>query len=245
MIYAIGDIHGKFTMLQTLLDGLPLTDADTLVFVGDYIDRGENSRAVIDSMLKLRAERGERAIFLRGNHEQMLLDALDSEEISEVSDDERFAMFDETTLLWLQNGGGETLASYEVENPLEWREAIPQEHLAFYRATQLEYITEAYHFVHAGIALPNQRWDGSDQGLDARLWIREPFLSSRADYGGRRVIFGHTPQMTGKPLVLRNKIGIDTGAVFGGALTAAELFPDASNKREPIRFYQVEAPRSR
>ena len=208
MIYAIGDIHGKFTMLTTLLEGLPLSDADTLLFVGDYIDRGENSRAVIDLMLELREKRGENVIFLRGNHEQMLLDALEKSAAPQLSDDEQFALFDETTLLWLQNGGGETLASYEVENPLLWQEAIPESHWDFFRATRLEYITDAYHFVHAGVALPNQRWEGIEQGLDARLWIREPFLASRADYDGRRVVFGHTPQMSGKPLVLRNKMGL-------------------------------------
>lgn len=245
MIYAVGDIHGKYTMLTTLLDGLPLTDADTLVFVGDYIDRGEDSRAVIDFMLELRKQRGENVIFLRGNHEQMILDAQDKSVPPNLSGDERFALFDEPTLLWLQNGGGDTLASYDVESPLRWRDAIPESHWEFFRATQMEYITEDYHFVHAGIALPNQRWDGMEQGLDARLWIREPFLASRADYGGKRVVFGHTPQMSGKPLVLRNKIGIDTGAVFGGPLTAAALDPETANKRGAVEFYQAAPPRSR
>ena len=175
----------------------------------------------------------------------MVLDALEKSDPPNISDDERFALFDETTLLWLQNGGGETLASYDVQNPLQWQESIPESHWEFFRATQLEYLTDNFHFVHAGVALPNQRWEGKEQGLDARLWIREPFLSSRADYDGRRVVFGHTPQMDGRPLVLRNKIGIDTGAVFGGPLTAAELNPETANKRDAVRFFQVEPPRSR
>ena len=107
----------------------------------------------------------------------------------------------------------------------------------------MEYVTKHYHFVHAGLLPPGRHWEGEGWGLDPRLWIREPFLSSRADFDGRTVVFGHTPQMSGLPLIARNKIGLDTAAVFGGPLTAAAFESDFSGRKAPPpRFYQVENP---
>ncbi|HLK60339.1 MAG TPA: metallophosphoesterase family protein [Chthonomonadaceae bacterium] len=242
MIYAIGDIHGQVTMLRALLDklkALPLTDEDTLIFIGDYVDRGEDSKAVIETLIALKGERPD-TVFLRGNHEQLMLDARDSDPPRMGSVPGAF-IFSDPTLLWFQNGGEETLFPYtddlSDEQYLRWWEAIPEAHWKFLKETRLEYSAGRYLFVHAGLLPQGKMWEGQTRGFDPRLWIREPFLSSRDDFGGRIVVFGHTPQMSGKPLLQRNKIGIDTAAVFRGALTAAVLDPSATGRRAPMPFF--------
>src|SRR5947207_610990 len=110
MIYAIGDIHGQVTMLRAMLDklyALPLTEEDTLVFIGDYIDRGEDSKAVIETLIRLKGERPD-TVFLRGNHEQMMLDTRFGPSL-QPSPREGFILHSELTLNWIQNGGADTL----------------------------------------------------------------------------------------------------------------------------------------
>ncbi len=218
-IYAVGDIHGQVRMLRAMLNGLPLRDEDTLLFVGDYIDRGEDSKGVIETLVELKKTR-KNVVFLRGNHEQMMIDAREDDPENPSS----------PLLLWLTNGGVAVLQSYGSTELPGWREKIPQEHWDFILSTETEYITEAYHFVHAGLPVPGRRWDGETDGLNLKLWIREPFLSSRHNFDNRIVVFGHTPQTTGKPLLDRNKFGIDTGAVFGGPLTAIAVNPKAKGR---------------
>lgn len=266
MIVAIGDIHGQHTMLQALLvrlKGLPLTEEDTLVFLGDYVDRGENAREVIDTLLKWR-ECYPKTVFLRGNHEQLLLDAADAVAACSAGIDNAHSA--DLTLMWLQNGGSDTLLSYAVPGFQRWYETvdpallripaapladfkasfacwlsqIPETHWQFLRATQMEYVTERYHFVHAGLLTPGDVHEAEGWTIDPRLWIREPFLSSRTDFQGRIVVFGHTPQKLGRPLLHRNKIGLDTGAVFGGPLTAGVFDTPADGLPvRPHRFIQV------
>jgi serine/threonine protein phosphatase 1 len=246
LIYAIGDIHGQQSMLLALLEKLaklPLQEDDLLLFLGDYVDRGKDSCAVIETLLELRARR-DNVIFLRGNHEQLMLDAFDDEQ-PQVGEEPNTLVLPEILVNWLYNGGIETLYSYRPgfseADFLNWKALIPETHWKFLRATEMEYITDRYHFVHAGLLPPGRTWEGEPEGLDPRLWIREPFLSSRADFNGRIVVFGHTPQMNGKPLIARNKIGLDTAAVFGGRLTAAAFNPTFQGRRVPSpRFYQVD-----
>ena len=261
MIYAIGDIHGQNAMLNALLTQLvelPLHPEDTVVFLGDYVDRGENAQSVIETLLQWR-ERHASTVFLRGNHEQLMLDAYGDR--LEPSGAQEEGLRAALTLAWLQNGGVETLLSYAPPGfqewcetvgyvllriparPLadfkasfaRWLEAIPRAHWEFLQATQMEYVTPRYHFVHAGLLTPGTTWASEGWAIDPRLWIREPFLSSRADFDGRIVVFGHTPQRTGRPLVRRNKVGLDTGAVFGGPLTAGVFDPQGLAPR----FIQV------
>ena len=261
MIYAIGDIHGQLTMLRALLTKLielPLHTDDTVVFLGDYVDRGEDARGVVETLLQWREQRPN-TIFLRGNHEQLMLDAYGGAGEETVASDSSLRA--QLTLVWLQNGGVETLLSYAPPGfqewcetvgyamlripaaPLadfkasfaRWLESIPQTHWEFLRATQMDYITPRYHFVHAGLLTPGKTWASEGWTIDPRLWIREPFLSSRADFDGRIVVFGHTPQRNGRPLLHRNKIGLDTGAVFGGPLTAGIFAP----QDDAPRFVQV------
>jgi serine/threonine protein phosphatase 1 len=242
LIYAIGDIHGQITMLRAMLERLkelPLRPQDTLVFLGDYVDRGEDSKAVLDTLLALREERPD-TIFLRGNHEQLMLDARDGEAPRRGSTPDSFLLTDDTRL-WFHNGGEDTLYSYKDEMDdeefLKWWEAIPDAHWEFLRATQLEYSTPRYFFVHAGLLPKGKTWEGQGDGRDLRLWIREPFLSSRDDFDGKIVVFGHTP--TQRVLVERNKLGIDTGAVFGGPLTAVGVYPYLTRRLPVPRIVQV------
>jgi serine/threonine protein phosphatase 1 len=240
MIYAVGDIHGQLTMLQQMLEALrkqPLNAGDTVVFLGDYIDRGKDSRGVIDALLAFQAEHAN-CVFLRGNHEQLILDAF-NEDPPESAGRAGYMLYGERTLLWLQNGGTETLDSYSIEDYTEWVEGIPEAHWQFVRDTQQEYKTEDYHFVHAGLLPPGMGWDGQSMNLDPHLWIRDPFLTSAADFEGRIVVFGHTPQMSGKPLVQPNKIGIDTAAVFGKRLTAAIIDPAKNPIAASVSFLHI------
>ena len=242
LIYAIGDVHGQITMLRTMMELLKdqsLREQDQLVFLGDYVDRGEDSKAVLDTLIALQEERPN-TVFLRGNHEQLMLDARDSEPPARGSTPDSFLLSDDTRL-WFHNGGEDTLFAYQDEMNdeqfLKWWEAIPEAHWEFLRATQMEYITPRYFFVHAGLLPRGKTWEGQGDGRDLRLWIREPFISSKDDFDGRVVVFGHTP--TQRVLVERNKISIDTGAVFGGPLTAVGVYPNLTRRLPAPRILQV------
>lgn len=233
MIYAIGDIHGQLKMLRAALTEVQrrLTGADTVVFLGDYIDRGENSALVIEAVLIFRAMKAN-IIFLRGNHEEMMLDAFEGSGFN----------------LWMENGGRQTIASYNLLSyggPAEiverdWREAIPESHWHFLRETRLEWQSERFHFVHAGLVPPSQRenWGQLRSAYlvpaEPRLWIRRDFIDSEEDFG-KIVVFGHTVQKTHLPLIMGNKVGLDTGAFFGGKLTVG-VFDDAAAE---VSFFQV------
>ncbi|MGD9301639.1 MAG: metallophosphoesterase family protein [Desulfobacterales bacterium] len=202
-IFAIGDIHGCYDQLAALMDKIPIDlKKDTLVFVGDYIDRGPQSVEVVDFLIKLKKQTPG-IIFLKGNHEDMLEKYLDGTD--------RFT--------YLLNGGQQTLDSYLNRSAQSGTHPIPPEHRQFYKSLRLIYETEEYIFVHAGLR-PKVSLEFQD--TEDLLWIRDKFLYSRYDFG-KPVIFGHTP--LGEPLVESNKIGIDTGAVFGNALTCVQL-PD-------------------
>jgi serine/threonine protein phosphatase 1 len=210
-IFAVGDIHGSFDKLEAMMDVLPWDrDAgDLLLFIGDYVDRGPRSRDVVELLVQLKRAGGNFA-FLKGNHEKMLLD---------------FYVEQKDQMLYVANGGAETIASY-VEGAIGRKAfVLPEDHLEFLLSLKLYYETEDYIFVHAGlrdgIPLPEQ----NEEDL---LWIREEFIYSAYDWN-KRVIFGHTALET--PFVTPGKIGIDTGAVYGNKLTAVEL--------PAMKFYQV------
>jgi serine/threonine protein phosphatase 1 len=206
-LYAIGDIHGSLDSLERLLDKIsPDLSRDRLVFVGDYIDRGPQCKGVVDYVIRLKnlAPPGQ-VICLKGNHEAMLLDF----------------MAGGPAEMFLFNGGMATLEDYW---DVDWvdREglALPPDHAQFYQDLQLYYETPEYIFVHAGLKPGVPLADQVEADL---LWVRGEFITSAADFG-RRVVFGHTPFK--QPLIMPNKIGIDTGAVYGNFLTALKL-PEA------------------
>lgn len=198
-IFAIGDIHGCFDKLKELFSVLPCFDNDTIVFLGDYIDRGPDSRKVVEFVIDLKRKRGDRTVCLMGNHERMLLDYLEGRNRE----------------LFLLNGGKATIEQYERNGVID----IPDEHLSFFRSLKQIYITEDYVFVHAGV-MPGISLDCQKE--EDLLWIRGDFLFSDFDFK-KKIIFGHTPMKSHQPYFDKNKIGIDTGAVYGGFLTAIQL----------------------
>lgn len=201
-ILAIGDIHGCLDKLIELLNRMGPGRTDTIVFLGDYIDRGPDSRGVVEVILGLR-QSVPKTICLRGNHEDMFLTVYTE---------------GEGELAFLCNGGGATLASYDItiREALQGR-GIPEGHVSFFSSLPLYYETGEYLFVHAGLRPGLSLADQSPEDL---LWIREEFICSDWDFG-RTVVFGHTPRR--EPLVTSRRIGIDTGAVYGGFLTGVEL----------------------
>jgi len=211
-IYAIADIHGCLDKLTELLNKIDIDKQnDTLVFIGDYIDRGKYSREVVDYVIGLQTEY-KNITCLLGNHEQMFLNYLEG--------------IDES--LYLENGGKATLDSYGILLPddVEKRKAkLPSKHLNFFQSLLLYYETDKYIFVHAGL-MPGVPL--KNQILGDLLWVRYEFIESRNDFG-KTVIFGHTSFMY--PFMDKNKIGIDTGAVYGGNLTCIEL--------PGLKFYQA------
>ena len=217
-IYAIGDVHGRFDLLEALygrieedLDAAP-PQRSIEIILGDYIDRGPQSRDVLDWLLDAPPATDER-ICLLGNHEDMLLSALGEP-----------AFLDQ----WLVNGGRATLDSYLPgrRSPAMARTdelhaalvaALPARHRHFLAGLPRMRRFGSYAFVHAGLRPGRTLADQDPQDL---VWIREPFLSSGADFGVV-VVHGHTPSP--EPEVRANRINIDTGAFFTGRLTALAL----------------------
>jgi serine/threonine protein phosphatase 1 len=203
-IFAIGDIHGCISKLDKMMSQLNIDAGnDTLIFIGDYIDRGSDPKGVVDSILDIR-KRIKNVVCLLGNHEQMFLNYY-----LEHKDED----------LFMHNGGMSTMISYGHNPSGSGKLTIPNEHMEFFITLLLSYETDDYIFVHAGLrpGIPIQR-----QNFEDLLWIRYDFINSPYDFK-KIVIFGHTPLSFTTPLIDKNKIGLDTGAVYGGKLTCIEL----------------------
>ncbi|HEV2815946.1 MAG TPA: metallophosphoesterase family protein [Allosphingosinicella sp.] len=217
-IYAIGDIHGRRDLVEQLL---AMIDADDrrrgaarteLIFLGDLVDRGPDSRGVVERLMALRDERPAR--FLMGNHEEVFLRA--------VAGDTRALRF------LIRIGGRETLFSYGISaeeyRELEYdalmariREQVPADHIAFLSAFEQWIEVGDYLFVHAGLR-PGVALE--DQAQSDLCWIRDDFLRHRESFG-RMVVHGHS--ITEEIDERTNRIGIDTGAYATGRLAAIGL----------------------
>ena len=213
-IFAIGDVHGCAGKLATLLERLPLdAQRDTLIFLGDLIDRGPGSMEVIETICRLQRQ-GVEVVGLIGNHEYLLRE---------------YQRSGDTLLLpYLRANGIEaTLTSYGAasQRGLIDLSFMPPEHRAFLGTLRPYWETDDFIFVHAGImpGIPLAEHD-----LPTLCEKRGEFLTREVPIG-KRVIFGHTPFAT--PLLTPTKIGIDTGAVYGNLLTAVEL--------PAVRFYHA------
>lgn len=220
--YAVGDVHGRLDLLDRLLAVIGEDAAKSpgqrrvLILLGDYVDRGPASRGVVDRLLELAREAALEIWTLKGNHEEALLSFLD---------DPRFGA------AWSEHGGGATLLSYGVAPPrlksdeagwtqthAAFREALPADHLDFFRELDLVRELGDYVFVHAGVKPGRPLERQLERDL---LWIREEFLALAEPLAGRVVVHGHTPME--EPQTTRGRIGVDTGAYATGVLTAVRL----------------------
>lgn len=214
-VYAIGDVHGCAERLRRLHDHIaqdiqnrPVPRA-IVVHLGDYVDRGPDSAGAVAELLRPWPDPSPAVVNLMGNHEAMMLGALDGDPAS--------------IELWLPNGGTQALRSWGAawNTPSRsWAATVPPPHLTLLRGLARSYQDGGYMFVHAGVR-PGIALD--QQSPDDLIWIREPFLSWRKPLGGV-IVHGHTPRP--HPEVLPTRIGIDTGAVYGGKLTCLVLEHD-------------------
>jgi len=219
MLYAVGDIHGELEKLDELLAKLPLRAGDRLVFLGDYVDRGPESRGVVTRLIEL--SRNYHCVFLLGNHESMFLDFLGWADEAYFGGD-----------AFLMNGGDRTLDSYgyfEREEPSRMTFRLPKDHEDFLLGLRLFHREADYLFLHAGLDRAALSRDDVDFAIrrsrpEDLLWNRS--TAELPNQLGVTLIYGHTPS---EDFSVRwnapFSIGIDTGAVFGGPLTAIRL-PD-------------------
>lgn len=209
-MFAIGDIHGCLNEPRILLEYLQaqqqLDQDDLVIFIGDYIDRGSESKPVIEYLLEFKLK-FPKTIFLRGNHEDMLLGYLGLEGSQGAA--------------YIQNGGADFLSSYgllDAPNEDVIISGIPEEHLKFLQETENYVIAGDYVFAHAGLsplrALRSQR-------TEDLFWIRDEFIGNIHHFE-KTVVFGHTPY---KDILFHipYKIGIDTGLVYGNMLSCIEV----------------------
>jgi len=223
--FAIGDVHGEADKLRQLhaaiLDRIAFEGhAAKIVHLGDYVDRGPDSRGVVDAVMAIEARFNRdpaiEVVSLMGNHEQMMLDAYDAASAEDAG-------------LWWAQGGAETADSYAGgvgKGDAGWRETVPKEHVSWMRRLPgvLHDRERRLVFVHAGIE--PARFPDEDQRT--YLWTRSDrfFLQwqwpDREELKGLKVIHGHTPKSF-DPEIYPHRINVDTGAVFGGPLTAVML----------------------
>ncbi len=206
-LIAIGDIHGCANKLKTLLDTIGPQKGDKIVFIGDYIDRGPSTKEVINTILELKKQ-GIELICLMGNHERLLLKYANSP--------------DDSLLPYLRQHGIEATVKSYGHNDLSGVRGLlfmPREHREFLMELKIWHQEKGFFFTHAGI---NPDRTLSAQRIEDMLEIRMLFIKSPLNIG-KTIVFGHTP--FDMPLVMPDKIGIDTGAVYGNMLTAV-LLPD-------------------
>ena len=200
-IIAIGDIHGHAKALAALIRLIKLQPSDSLVTLGDYVDRGPDSRGVLDQLLALEGQCN--LIPLMGNHEEMMLGA------NGGHDDFGF---------WMQFGGDAALDSY---GPGRNMNLVSWEHRAFLKRLRLYYESDHHFFLHANY-FPNRPFP--EQDTQTVLWqpLDTNDLPGR-HYSGKTAIVGHTPQQDGEILDLDHLVCIDTGCGHGGLLTALDV----------------------
>lgn len=199
--FVIGDVHGNYEELMDLLDKInPNLRQDKLIYLGDYIDRGPQSYKVIRFLIDLQNNYGkEHVVLLRGNHEDMAIENIEHGRI------DCFNGYDITFMDFIKNNDS-------IENYYEFFKGLP-----------LYYEDESFIYVHGGIkpGIAMEKQDDYDL-----LWIREEFFESSLTFI-KPVIFGHTPTIniigTFSPFIKKDRIGIDTGIVYGGRLTALEI----------------------
>lgn len=225
--FAVGDIHGRADLLAEMIALLETRAIEErrdghepiAVFLGDYVDRGPSSAAVIDLLVAGRPSGFERR-FLRGNHEQAMLGFMEAPLENRA---------------WVKHGGAETLVSYGVQPPppsaaldqdliaaaARLKDVLPPEHLDFLNNSERYVELGGYAFVHAGIDPGRSLDQQTDRDL---FWIRDAFLTSKRAFS-HRIVHGHTPEE--RPFADRRRVGVDTGAYASGVLSAARFEGEA------------------
>jgi serine/threonine protein phosphatase 1 len=237
--WAIGDIHGCYRELMALykqlLDAGLQPEKEVVVFMGDYMDRGPDSKKVVQQLMKWQKQYFH-WIFLYGNHEDILRNWIRGEQ--KYQENAQWSCF-------LANGGKETLKSFDISEPI--RSLFPKKYLEFlFHRTRVMYETENYVFVH-GAMLPDtpiSQHIPKQEIIDAMLWGRETFIDSDYDWG-KKVIFGHSAAFErrwgefGYPIVMKNKIGIDGAVCPPGNknLIAVELPAEKFYLQESFALY--------
>ena len=231
-LYAVGDVHGRLDLLDALfavivadLEALP-ADRAQIIILGDMIDRGPDSAGVVKRAMGLPPAGAAEVIVLRGNHEDLMLRYLRRGDAAAARQ-------------WFAIGGAETLSSYGVpapviegvrDQPKAWRDAVldvvPEHHLDWLEGLGLTHEAGDYLCVHAGVR-PGVALDR--QHAQDLIWIRAPFLHAAHPLPGRVVVHGHTP--AAEIAFGAGRIGVDTGAVYGGRLSAIVLEGD---RRRPL-----------
>ncbi|MEJ0067086.1 MAG: metallophosphoesterase family protein [Caulobacteraceae bacterium] len=225
--YAVGDIHGRLDLLQAAIETIARhagAGRGRLVFLGDYIDRGPDSRRVIEVLMYL--QRQWSVVCLKGNHEALMIQAVHQPERAILK-------------RWLDNGGGATLQSYGVDPDGDLAAGVPSDHIRW--MTRLPLTTADPHriFVHAGLLPRTTMHRQKEQTL---LWIRERFLSARPADFEAHVVHGHTPLWDGKPdpsepELLAHRTNLDTGAFATGVLSIGVF--DAEIPGGPVEVLKV------
>jgi len=231
-VFAIGDVHGCKSLLERihkkiLKKSKKVKGNKILIYLGDYVDRGHKAKETIDAIINFRPK-DFKCIFIRGNHDQMLLDFVNGKS--------------ESLTVWLYNGGAETLKSYcgreIVDNLLnssskkqqireKFIKALPKEHLHFFNGLQFFYTWKDYFFVHAGID-PSRPL--SKQRKTDMIWTRTPkFLASNQPFE-KIIVHGHTPSKNVEKKI--NRINLDTGAVYSEYGKLSCMFIDAKENRK-------------
>jgi serine/threonine protein phosphatase 1 len=225
LVYAVGDVHGRLDALEPLLRQIAEDFLFTrppepamLVFLGDYVDRGPESKRVVDLVLGMRTHVEFEVRALKGNHEEALLLFLEDPSFGAA---------------WMEHGGGPTLASYGVQPPAQrtdaeaWAKAsdalakaLPAAHRAFYESLELMVTAGDYAFVHAGVRPGVALEDQAERDL---LWIRHEFIQEPGPHP-KVIVHGHTP--TEEAQLTRWRLGVDTGCYATGLLTAVRLQDD-------------------
>jgi len=194
---AIGDIHGSLTALKALGEFVGYTPEDTIVPLGDYVDRGPDSMGVVDYFIELK--KSHKVITLKGNHELMMENARDSEQ---------------ELYFWILNGGEATLESFNVAN----LKGVDSKYWDFIRSCSRYHETENHILAHAGLEPDVPLKKQSDEFL---FWHR--IHSTEPHNSGKTLVCGHTPQKNGIPLLLDHAVCIDTFAVGGQWLTCLDV----------------------
>jgi serine/threonine protein phosphatase 1 len=231
LVFAVGDIHGRLDLVTDAMGAIAERAASAesfrVIFLGDYIDRGPDSRGVVDLMIEL--SRDHRYVCLKGNHEAMMLQSLAGGNADEFT-------------RWMDNGGQQTLESYGASDWEEAVEAVPAEHLRWMRGLPLTSGDGHRIYVHAGL-MPSTPFDRQTE--EACLWIREKFLRAPAHQFDGHVVHGHTPTWAGKPEpgepeLLPHRTNLDVAAYATNRLCVGVF--DVAQMGGPIEVIVVEHP---